>query len=99
MKRRMAAILAMALFSCGSADSAFRETVARNYDKACRQPAPTPKLARELDQLCSCTLARIRSSDIKFGDGQAVVTAKIQGFMEACARLVYGEETPADSPS
>jgi hypothetical protein len=92
MKQKSAIILTIALLGCGNANEAYKERVAQSFMDDCKQPAPTPKLAKELDQLCSCTVDRIRSSDIAFDDTQEAINAKIQGAMETCSRVVYGEE-------
>ena len=55
--------LAVALLGCGnagkstSAGSQEANYIADRFDADCRStPAPNAKLAKELDQLCSCTL-------------------------------------------
>jgi hypothetical protein len=77
------------------ANSAYREQVAQSFGRDCKQePAPDAKLAKDLDQLCSCTVAEIRSGDIAMGDGRETVTAKIKDAMATCSDRVYGAEPP-----
>jgi hypothetical protein len=86
--------LPVALLACGNQNvenSRFADHVARQFTADCRRPhAPTPARARQLDRLCSCAAARIRSSGIVFGDSNDAINAQVHAAMEACSREVQG---------
>ena len=98
MKQRVGLVLTLLLLGCGNgseADAKFREHVAKRFMADCKQsPAPTAALAKELDQLCSCTVAEIRSSDIAYGDPQKAIDADVADAMTTCTGALYGEEQP-----
>jgi len=72
-------------------DVAFREHVAGTFGADCeRARAPNAAQLRVLRRLCSCSVARIRSSDIAFADGQDLVTRKVHQVQAACLTQVYG---------
>jgi len=77
-------------------DIAFREHVAAVFAADCqRTRAPNAVQLRVLQRLCNCSVARIRSSDIAFADGQDGVTAKVHTATEACSTEFYGPDRGA----
>lgn len=57
------------------------------------QHPPTPKLARELHQLCTCTL-REASSTLTGWDGEEAANTKIHAAMAKCEAEVYPPARP-----
>ena len=91
--RPIVLFLPLMLIGCEAADQGYRDRTAAGFESDCTssKQATTPRLKRELGQLCSCTGAKIRSSDIRVGDGSDAVTAKIQEAMAQCQEQVYPE--------
>ncbi len=93
--RITALVLTAALFGCGnsagqaSGGDAYGAYVADQFDHDCRrEKAPTPKLARDLDQLCKCSTDKLRAT-VHHGDSDDVVNGKIRQIAEACEKQVY----------
>ncbi len=103
MRRACLILLPLCLLACGnqeSRDGALRDSVARQFGADCqRARAPDAEQARVLQQLCSCSVARIRTGDIAFGDTDDVISAKVQRVQAACLREVYGDEPGATNAS
>jgi hypothetical protein len=84
MRHVWVVLASAALCGCDAtgANSALSRAGGAKLRRDCKQePAPDAKLAKDLDQLCSCTVAEIRSGDIAMGDGRETVTAKIKDAM------------------
>ena len=91
------ALLPIALLGCGNAGSNNSDnrygqeanSIADRFEADCRSvAAPNPKVAKELDQLCSCSTKQIRST-IHDGDTQDVTDRKIDQARSDCTRQVY----------
>ena len=70
-------------------DNEATQLVVQRFTADCYRPSPTPALARELDRLCTCSIARIRASHISFADSEDAINAKVLAATAAC----YQEET------
>jgi hypothetical protein len=86
-------VLVVALFGCGNSPNGtadgFANSVAEQFMADCKKTtAPNPKAAKELEQLCSCTTNKLRST-VRNGDGDSLVTDKIRQAQEACLQEVY----------
>jgi hypothetical protein len=91
--RFVAALLPIVLLGCGNAGSSGpgrkANYIADHFDADCRSvAAPNPKLAKQLDQLCSCSTKQIRST-IHDGDPREVTDKKIDQARLDCLQQVY----------
>jgi hypothetical protein len=93
--RTSSLLLSVALLGCGNSNNGSgdgsREAnyLADRFDADCRRvAAPNPKLAKELDQLCSCSTKQIRQT-VHDGDPRAVTDKKIDQARLDCLRQVY----------